>query len=187
MAERGGTDPPLVTVRGGPAERVPDPRAGAALRAAGLVLAGAAVVVAVLQGRREEQPRPEPRAVLPVVAELRVVSGSVAVSQGGVLVVPVVLQDLGPGLTVTSARTYAEPVREDPLTSPPDQLDAGEAQRFVVLLTPDCGLLTTSSRLAFRASLLLQVEQDGAGMQLVLDVGSDRSVARVVDGLCGVR
>ena len=184
VAERGDAEPPVVTVRGGPSERVPDPRPGAALRAAGLVLAGAAVVLAVVQGQREESPRAQRRTAVPVHAELRLVGRAVTVSQGGVLVVPVVLQDHGPGLTVTSARAYAEPVREDPVMTPPDQLDGGGAARFVVLLTPDCGLLTTSSRLAFRASLLLQVEQGGAGLPLVLDVASDRSVARVVDGLC---
>jgi hypothetical protein len=184
VAERGDADPPVVTVRGGPSERVPDPRTGAALRTAGLVLAGAAVVLAVVQGQREEQPRAQQRTAVPVDAELRLVGRAVSVSQGGVLVVPVVLQDLGSGLTVTSARAYAEPVREDPVMTPPDRVDGGEAARFVVLLTPDCDLLTTRSRLAFRASLLLQVEQDGAGLPLVLDVGSDRSVARVVDGLC---
>jgi hypothetical protein len=185
VAERHDPDPPVVTVRGGPAEWVPDPRTGAALRAAGLVLAGVAVVLAVVQGQREEQPRPQRRTAVPVDAELRLVGRGVSVSQGGVLVVPVVLQDLGPGLTVTSARAYAEPVREDPITSPPDQVGSGQAERFVVLLTPDCDLLTTRAQLAFRASLLLQVEQGGARLSLVLDVGSDRSVSRVVDGLCG--
>ena len=65
------------------------------------------------------------------------------------------------------------------------RVGAGQAARFVVLLAPDCDLLTTRSRLAFRASLLLQVEQGGARLPLVLDMGSDRSVRRVVDGLCG--
>ena len=64
-------------------------------------------------------------------------------------------------------------------------MEAGQAQRFVVLLTPACDLLTTRSRLVFRASLLLKVEQAGARRQLVLDVGGDPSVSRVVDGLCG--
>ena len=185
MVDRDEPAPPLVTVRGGPAERVPDPRAGAALRGLGLLLATAAVVLAVVQGQREERPPTDRRAAVPVDASLRLVGGAVTVSQGGVLVVPVVLQDLGPGLTVTSARAYAEPVREDPATSPPDEVAAGRSRRFVVLLTPDCRLLSERSRLAFRASLLVQVEQGGDGLQLVLDVGSDRSVARVVDGLCG--
>lgn len=184
VAERGDAGPPVVTVRGGPSERVPDPRTGAALRAGSLILAGVAVVLAVVQGQREELARAERRTAVPVDAELRLVGRTVSVSQGGVLVVPVVLQDLGPGLTVTSARAYAEPVREDPVMTPPDQVDGGEAAGFVVLLTPDCDLLTTSSRLVFRASLLLQVQQNGAGLPLVLDVGRDRSVARVVDGLC---
>ena len=185
MVDRDEPAPPLVTVRGGPAERVPDPRAGAALRGLGLLLATAAVVLAVVQGQREERPPTDRRPAVPVSAALRLVGGAVTVSQGGVLVVPVVLQDLGPGLTVTSARAYAEPVREDPATSPPDAVAAGRSRRFVVLLTPDCRLLSERSRLAFRASLLVQVEQGGDGRQLVLDVGSDRSVARVVDGLCG--
>ncbi len=185
MAEHGDADPPLVTVRGGPGERAADPRTGPALRAVGLVLACAALVLAVVQGRREEQPRLEGREVVPVDAALRLDGRALSVSQGGVLVVPVVLQDLGPGLTVVSARAYAEPVREDPVTTPPDGLGAGQARRFVVLLTPDCDLLTSRARLVFRASLLLQVEQDGARVQLVLDVGGDRSVARTVDGLCG--
>ena len=184
MAEHGELEPPVVTVRGGPVERVPDPRAGAALRAAGRVLAAGAVVLAVVQGQREERPRLEPREVVPVDAELQLAARSISISQGGVLVVPVVLQDLGPGLTVTSARAYAEPVREDPVTTQPGQVAPGRAQRFVVLLTPDCDLLTTRSRLAFRASLLVQVEQGGASLQLVLDLGSDPAVARVVDGLC---
>ena len=185
MAEPEDPDPPLVTVRGGPAERAPDPRPGAVLRALGLLLAGAAVVLAVVQGQREERPPTDRRAVVPVDAALRVAARGVSVSQGGVLVVPVVLQDLGPGLTVTSARAYAEPVREDPVTTPPDVVAAGQSRRFVVLLTPDCRLLGERSRLVFRTSLLVQVEQDGARLQLVLDVGSDPAVGRVVDGLCG--
>ena len=184
-ADRADADPPVVTVRGGPTQHPPDPRAGSALRTVGLVLAAGAVVLAVVQGQREERPRLTRRDAVPVDARLRLVGGSVSVSQGGVLVVPVVLEDGGGGLTVTSARAYAEPVREDPVTSPPDRLAPGQAQRFVVLLTPDCRLLTRRSVLAFRASLLLQVRQDGAVLPLVLDVGSDRSVARVVDGLCG--
>ena len=184
MADRDDPAPPVVTVRGGPTERVPDPRAGAALRGLGLLLAAAAVVLAVVQGQREERPPTDRRPEVPVDASLRLVGRAVTVSQGGVLVVPVVLQDRGPGLTVTSARAYAEPVREDPVTTPPDEVDGGQAARFVVLLTPDCRLLSERSRLAFRASVLLQVEQAGDRRQLVLDVGSDRSVARVVDGLC---
>lgn len=176
-----------MTVRGGPGERVRDPRSGVALRRAGLGLAAAAVVLAVVQGQRDEQTRVTRRAPPPVGAEVQVVRSAVTVSQGGVLVVPVVLQDLGPGLTVTSARAYAEPVREDPVTTPPDELAGGEAQRFVVLLTPECRLLSTRAGLAFRASLLLQVEQDGASRQLVLDLGGDRAVSAVVDGLCGLR
>jgi hypothetical protein len=186
VVDVGPPDPPPVTVRGGPAERVPDPRAGALLRAVGLVLATAAVVLAVAQGQREERPRTdEQRTAVPVAASLQVVGRAVSVSQGGVLVVPVLLQDLGPGLTVTSARAYAEPVREDPVVTPPAEVAPAGAARFVVLLTPACELLTTRSRLAFRASLLLQVEQGGTGLPLVLDLGRDPVVARVVDGLCG--
>lgn len=184
VTERDGLEPPVVTVRGGPGERVADPRAGAALRTVGLVLAGAAVVLAVVQGQREERPRVAPREVVRVDAELRLASRSLSVSQGGVLVVPVVLQDLGPGLSVTSARAYAEPVREDPVTTPPGEVAPGTARRFVVLLRPDCDLLTTRSRLGFRASLLVQVEQAGDSLQLVLDLGADPAVARVVAGLC---
>lgn len=68
---------------------------------------------------------------------------------------------------------------------PPEELAAEEAQRFVVLLSPDCTLLGSRTDLAFRASLLLQVEQGGAGLPLVLDVGRQPAVAEVVDGLCG--
>ncbi len=184
MAERGEADPPVVTVRGGPTQRPPDPRTATGLRTVGLVLAVTAVVLAVVQGQREERPRLTRPDAVPVAAELRLVGRTVSVSQGGVLVVPVVLRDRGAGLTVTSARAYAEPVREDPVTSPPDRLAPGQEQRFVVLLSPDCRLLSGRSVLAFRASLLLQVEQDGAVLPLVLDLGRERTVARVVDGLC---
>ncbi len=185
MAEPGEAEPPVVTVRCGPTQRPPDPRTSTGLRAVGLVLAVTAVVLAVVQGQREERPRLTRPDAVPVAADLRLVGRGVSVSQGGVLVVPVVLQDRGAGLSVTSGRGYAEPVRDEPVTSPPDRLAAGQAQRFVVLLSPDCRLLSERSVLAFRASLLLQVEQDGAVLPLVLDVGSDRVVARVVDGLCG--
>jgi hypothetical protein len=184
LAGAGEPGPPVVTVRGGPSEQAPDPRTAAVLRTTGLVLAGLALVLAVLQGQREERPRLERPEVVPVAASVRVVSRAVTVSQGGVLVVPVVLQDLGPGLAVVEAQAYAEPVREDPVTTAPDGLEAGQARRFVVLLTPECGLLTTRSRLAFRASLLLRVEQGGDRRQLVLDLGADESVARFVEGLC---
>ena len=65
-------------------------------------------------------------------------------------------------------------------------MTSARAARFVVLLTPDCDLLATRSRPVFRASLPLQVEQDGSSPQLVLDLGRDPSVTGLVAGLCGL-
>jgi len=81
VADRCDAGPPVVTVRGGPAQSARDPRAGAALRVATGLLAATAVVLAVVQGQREERPRTTRQPAPPVTAELRLVSGGVSISQ----------------------------------------------------------------------------------------------------------
>lgn len=172
---------PPVTVRGGPPE---GPGDGAHSRTAHVVVllaVAAAVVLGVVVGRQDPLPGPE-RAPQPVGGDLSVVASGVSVSRGGVLVVPVVLQDRGSGLTVEHAQAYAAPVREDPSTSPPRVVPPGESRRFVVLLAPDCRFLTPETGLSFSASLLLRVRHAGGSEQLVLEL--DPAVAAVVRRLC---
>lgn len=147
-----------------------------------VLLAAVAALAVLLAALREEPPAPAP--VLPVDAALTLVPDDVSVTQSGVLVVPVLLRDRGPGLTVVDATAYAEPVRDDPAASPPQTVAPGQARRFVVLLAPDCRLLTPRSGLQFRASLLVRVASAGAEQQLVLPLGDTPAVADRVAGLC---
>lgn len=172
----------MITISGGPSARPRDPE-GAASSSLGPVLLGLAALAVLLVAALGQ--RPPPPVAPPVDAALRLVAEDLTVSQGGVLVVPVVLQDHGPGHRVLSAGTYAEPVRTDPYATPPDAVAPGDARRFVVLLAPDCRLLGPRSGLEFRASLLLQVGNGRASQQLVLDIGTDPVVRARVQGLCG--
>lgn len=184
MAEDRHPRPPVVTVRGGPAPRAPRTPTpyGPALLPLLLGLVALAVVLAAIRGQRP--PPPPPPVPPPVDAQLALPDDGVSVSLSGVLVVRVLLRDLGPGLEVTSASAYAEPVRTDPTALPPRRLSPGTARRFPVLLAPDCRLLTPRSGLRFRASLLLQVANGEASQQVVLDLGGDPDVQQAVRGLC---
>ena len=181
MAELRHPPPPVVTIRGGPAPRPPQAAASSPLVLPLLLgLCAATVVGAAASGRQAEPSRRPP----PVAAEVALVAGNVPVSMTGIMVVPVVLRDGGPGHSVTSARAYAEPVRTEPVVLPPRRVAPGQARRFVVLLAPDCRLLGLRGRSGFRASLRLQVTNGGASQSLVLDVGGAREVQTKVRGLC---
>lgn len=171
--------PPEITVLGEPAvatETEPVARRGGS---AALVVAALVLLFAVV---RSEQAPPPP--VPQLDAELTLVPDAVSITQSGILVIPVLLQDRGAGLRVLSAAPYAEPVREDPIAQPPLGVAAGQSRRFVVLVAPDCRLLTPRSGLDFRASLLLRIAGSQDERQLGLDLATDPAVAGAVAGLC---
>lgn len=156
----------------------PRPRRGPVL------LLGVLAALALIVVLGHEDPPPAPPPGPPVDAALTLVADAVSVTQSGVLVVPVLLQDRGPGLRVVDATAYAEPVRTDPAVEPPLGVAPGASRRFVVLLAPDCRLLSPRSGIAFNASLLVRVTAGDAEQQLVLPLGAEPSVLDRVTGLC---
>lgn len=170
-------EPPVVTlVGGGTSDEPPPPPSPSGpprRRTVALVLA-ALLVLAVLL--RPDPPPAEPPPSLQLLAD------GISVSQSGVLVVPVLLRAPGAAVELGRADAYAEPVRDDPVVQAPDRVEAGARRRLVVLLRPDCRLLTPQAGLVFRASLLVRVVD---GPPLVLDLGAAPAVVQRVAGLCG--
>ena len=183
MAEPAAPPRPVVTIRGGP---VLPPLPGPAPRVV-LLLPVLAVVAVLVAGVASARPAAAPPPAPVVDARLVVAADGLTASQGGVLVVPLVLHDQGPGHVVSFGKAYANPVRDDPVVSLPRRVEPGGKQRFVVLLAPDCRMLVPEIGLAFRASLLVQVENAGASQQLVVEVGSDPVVAARVRAVCDRR
>lgn len=173
---------PLVTIRGGPA---PPPSRGPAPRALQL-LPVLAVAVLLALGVASARPAPVTLAAPPPTVDARLVlaADGLTASQSGVLVVPVVLQDGGPGHVAAFAKAYATPVRDDPVVTLPRQVEPGQQRRFVVLLTPDCRMLAPHVGMHFRASLLVQVESAVASRQLVVEVGTHPAVSARVRAMC---
>ena len=170
-----------MTVRGGPAPRPPRPALPYApvLLPLLLVLTALAVVVATAHGQRPEQ-----RPAVMVEADLAVVGGPIPVSQGGVVVLQVVLRDRGPGHRVASARVNASPVRAEPVVHPPSTVGPGRSRRFVVLLAPDCPMVGPAWGLEFRASLQVDIANGPSSRSLVLELGAHPAVAERVAALC---
>ena len=182
MGEVPAPPPPVVTIRGGPARvppRRPVPRVVLLLPVLAVV---AVLALGVSSARTSPPPLPVPAPA--VDARLLVAADGLTASQSGVLVVPVVLQDRGAGHEVAFAKTYANPVRDDPVVALPRRVEPGQSRRFVVLLAPDCRMLAPRIGLLFRASLLVQVENGGASQQLVVEVGADPVVSARVRAMC---
>lgn len=114
-----------------------------------------------------------------------VATDGIAVSQSGVLVVPLELRNLGRGAPVAVAQVYAEPVRQDARVQAPREIAGGSTRGVVALLAPDCRLLRPGSPIAFRATVRLRVGTGATGTDLVVDLGADPAVRRTVMGLCG--
>lgn len=114
-----------------------------------------------------------------------VATHEVAVSQSGVLVVPLELRNVGRAAPVAAAHVYAEPVRQDARVQAPRDIAGGTTRGVVALLAPDCRLLRPGSPIAFRATLRLRLGTGVTGADLVVDLGADPAVRRVVAGLCG--
>jgi len=178
VAERELPPAPVVTVHGDPPP--PPPRATPSYSRAVLPALAVAALAVVVAAAITQRPPPPP----PVDARLVLSADAVEVSRTGVLVVPVVLHDRGPGHRVVSTRVYADPSREDPVVSPPSEVAPGEQRRFALLLAPDCSKLGYRLGIGFRASLLVQVANGDASQQLLLDVGSEPAVVTQVRALC---
>lgn len=128
-------------------------------------------------------PRPPPSAAA-VEAALVSLPEELTVSQGGVLVLPLELRNLGGALQVRAAQTYAEPVVDDPLVQAPDDVAAGGLRHFVAVIAPDCRLLRPGSPIEFRATVLLRVGVGSASKDLVADLGDAPQVRAQVASLC---
>lgn len=117
--------------------------------------------------------------------EVRLVAtDQVAVSQSGVLVVPLELRNTGRPAAVAAAQVYAEPVRQDARVQAPRHIADRTSRGVVALLAPDCRLLRPGSPIAFRATVRLRLVDGAAVEDLVVDLGATAAVRRTVAGLC---
>lgn len=114
-----------------------------------------------------------------------VATDEVAVSQSGVLVVPLELRNAGRSAAVSAAQVYAEPVRQDARVQAPRDIADRTTRGVVALLAPDCRLLRPGSPIAFRATVRLRLESGAVVEDLVVDLGATAAVRRTVAGLCG--
>ena len=179
--------PPVVTVIGGPHRRVlPAPAEHAGLAAAALLAVASLVVLltpsppppktAALTG-----PTPAPA---PLAASLRVVDDRIEAGAGGVLVVPVEVDNPGPAATL-ALTAYAEPVRADPTAAGPSGVPAAAQRGLVVLVAPDCRLLRSGSGLAFVATVAVHLRAPGGRRgDVSLDLAARPAVAAAVAGVC---
>jgi hypothetical protein len=147
--------------------------------------AAALVAVAAIASVAVRAERVDPPVAAPA-AELSVVDTSIAVSQGGVLVVPVALRSPGQALRVRSAEVSAAPVRTDSLVTAPDDVPADATRRLAVIVDPDCRVIGPGVGGELVATLVVRVVQaDGVEQDLRLAVGEAPAVRSLLEGLCG--
>ena len=147
-----------------------------------LSLTGFGLLLAGTSTGAEEPVAPEPLRVGLVATD------GLAVSQSGVLVVPLELSNAdrsGRAVEVAAAQVYAEPVRQDARVQAPRDVAVGTTRGVVALLAPDCRLLRPGSPIAVRATVRLRVGTGTTDQDLVVDLGADPAVRRTVAGLCG--
>lgn len=157
-------------------EQVPTPPR----RRSALLVVVPLVLVALVLARPDAAPEPSP----PPPAGLVLLEEQLVVTQSGILVVPVELQNPGDVLQVRSAVAYAQPVVDDPVVQAPEAVRARSDRRFVALLAPDCRLLQPGSPLRFSASVMLQVGRGSSGQELVLDLATAPEIRDRVQALC---
>jgi hypothetical protein len=193
-------DPPVVTVTGGSgppagADRPTGPagspgsdgsggpagsgRGGSGLLVVGVLLAAVASL-AVLQ---HEPPAPPPPAE-PVEASLRVVGDRISNTRGGVLVVPVEIDNRGPAVRVEQVVVGAEPVRDTPASNGATRVAAGDRARFVAIVEPDCRLLQPGSMVGFVATASVTLRAGDERAAPMVDLGGDPSVVARVTAMC---
>lgn len=151
--------------------------------AAAAVLVGTAVAVAVGRGGEEPVGPAQPAGADPTLA---VVERAIAVSQGGVLVVPVALSASGEALRLRSAEVTAAPVRTPSLVTAPDVVPAGSVRRLAVIVDPDCTVIGPGVGGELVATLVVRVAAGSGGEQdLRLALGETPAVRSLLEGLCG--
>jgi hypothetical protein len=142
-------------------------------------LAAGAVVVALVQAVPPPPPPP------PLEASLAVVDERVSSTRGGVLVVPVEVDNPGPAVQVRDVVVPAGPVRATPLSTGATAVATGDQARFVVILEPDCRLLGVGSPIVFVAAASVTLRAaDGRELLAFVDVGRSPEVAQRVARTC---
>lgn len=173
--------PEVVLVRSS-APLVPEPLASKAPPRHAWWLLSLTAFVLLLAGTSTSAEVPAP----PEPLDVRLVAtDEVAVSQSGVLVVPLELRNNGRAAAVAAAQVYAEPVRQDARLQAPREIVGGASRGVVALLAPDCRLLRPGSPIGFRATVRLRLEDGAVVDDLVVDLGATAAVRRTVAGLCG--
>jgi hypothetical protein len=160
--------------------RRPLPRWAKAVAAVGV---GAAGVAGLLVQRDASAPvlREEVFA-----AELAVVPEDVAVTQSGVIVLPVALTSPGLALTVRSAEITAAPVRSAPVVTAPEVVPPGLSRRLVTIVQPDCAVIGPGVGGELVATVAVRVTTpSGREEELRLSFGSAPVMRARLAGLCG--
>ena len=151
--------------------------------AAAVLLVGAGVGVAAVAA---EPDAPEPGRAAAGPATLSVVDRAIAVSQGGVIVVPVALSNPGAALRLRSAEITAAPVRTSSLVTTPDVVPAESTRRLAVIVDPDCTVIGPGVGGELVATLVVRVAPPSGGEQdLRLALGEAPAVRMLLEGLCG--
>lgn len=118
-------------------------------------------------------------------ATLAVVDTAIAVSQGGVIVVPVALINPGAAVRVRSAEITAAPVRTESLVTAPNDVPQDATRRLAVIVDPDCTVIGPGVGGELVATLVVRVAlPSGAEEDLRLAVGEAPSVRALLGGLC---
>lgn len=150
---------------------------------AALLLVGTAVGYAALAADRDQQQPVEPGRP---EATLSVVDRAIAVSQGGVVVVPVALANPGEALRVRSAEITAAPVRTPSLVTEPDVVPPRSTRRLAVIVDPDCTVIGPGIGGELVATLVVRVVlPSGSEQDLRLALGEAPAVRTLLDRLCG--
>lgn len=177
---------PAVTITGGPAGGGADVVDGEPpVSSRGPWLLGLAAGTVLLGGLVLGGGGASPPAAEPLDVTLRLLDAELSNSQSGVIVLPVEVVVRGPGFTVERAVAWAEPVRQAAATTGQTRFRADSTGRVLVLVQPDCRLLSPAQDTAVAATL--QLELTGAGDQratAVLDLGAEPALAARVSAVC---
>lgn len=151
--------------------------------AAAVLLVGTAVAFAAVMAEDDPQEPVGPASAEPA---LSVVGRAIAVSQGGVVVVPVALSNPGEALRVRSAEITAAPVRTPSLVTAPDVVPTRSTRRLAVIVDPDCTVIGPGIGGELVATVVVRVALASGGEQdLRLALGKAPAVRALLDRLCG--
>jgi hypothetical protein len=175
--------PPPVTVTGGPASTsTPLEPAGSRSGLVLALLATALLVAVAVVSRPHTSPPPAPP---PPDVALRLADRPIVGSQSGVLLLPVDVVVRGPGVRIDRSLLWAEPVRQEAVLTGRTRFDADSTGRLLVLVQPDCRLMSPWH--GYRLRVTVELELVGPEQQratAVLDLGAEPPVARRAEALC---